>query len=105
MDDAQDGSGWRVMEANGQLAYPELLDTLAAKVHAAWMTEKQRQGWADHVFVPRGWGACAVEDCGQSVSGHMESMKPWADLRDDMREGTRFIVRAVLAALIEEDTP
>lgn len=86
------------------------VDRLAARVHAAWMAEKQRQEFADHPFqcahppFERNW-CIAVEDCEKNRAQHHPDMVPFEELPDATKDDDRATVRAVLTALIEEDTP
>ena len=77
------------------------VDHLAARVHAAWMAEKQRQGFADHPYDYR------LHDgprrCDKPHDLHHKDMVPFNGLSEATKDYDRATVRAVLAALIEED--
>ena len=77
------------------------VERIAARVHAAWMAEKQRQGWADH---PLSAGCIVQTRCALDHTLHDDDMLPWRDLPESLKESKRATVRAVLAALIEEDS-
>jgi DNA-binding transcriptional ArsR family regulator len=83
-----------------------LVEQLSDKVHRAWMAEKQRQGFADHVFEPRSGmvtatNLCARQDCEFSQVRHHADMLPYADLAENVKEYDRATVRTVLGALRE----
>lgn len=85
---------------------PEQIERLAEVVHAEWMQEKRRQGWADHpgVYVRDvaiGVGMVVAPLCDRcgSPQPHHPDMVPWSALPDTTKEYERSTVRAVLAAL------
>jgi len=73
-----------------------LVERVAARVHAAWMAEKQRQGFADHPF--RAQPRC----CDLPVERHHPDMVPYHQLDDATQEYDRATVRAVLEALVND---
>lgn len=85
----------------------DLIEQLSEKVHASWMAEKVRQGFADHVWASdgergemRGCRVCiAGRDYFRSYAMHHTHMLPYADLPEHVREYDRVTVRAVLAAI------
>ena len=107
--EAPNVSTWAVEDAS-------FIDHLAARVHVAWMAEKQRQGYADHVWPGKTdvvFGTVYPpsyeefhEGCRFAKSVHHAEMVPFDQLSEAAKEYERATVRAVLAALItEEDTP
>lgn len=89
-------------------------ERLSERVHIGWMQEKQRQGFADHVWVyditlmgdPRA-GDCFTfsEDgrrCRVSPDKHHADMLPYVDLAEHVKEYDRATVRAVLDAMDHE---
>ncbi len=103
-----DTSRWALEDAG-------YIDHIDARVHAAWMAEKQRQGYADHAYVSQIRGVAftglgqfepeIVQCCEKPESQHHTDMLPYDQLAEAVKEYDRATVRAVLAALIEEDTP
>lgn len=91
------------------------VEKVAERVHKAWMAEKQRQGFADHVWpghtdfvlgtVYPPSRAELHEGCRFSKERHHADMVPFNQLSDATKEYDRATVRAVLAALVEEDNP
>lgn len=79
------------------------VDRFAARVHAAGMAEKQRQGFADHPYDYR------LHDgprcCDQPHDCHHKDMVPFDQLSEATKDYDRATVRAVLTALIEEEAP
>ena len=88
-----------------QIEPDTMLNPIAAKAHTVWMAEKQRQGFADHTFVEAVGGYCFVPTCMLAADKHHADMLPFDDLPEHVKDYDRATVRAVLAALIEEDTP
>lgn len=108
-----------------------MIDCLAARVHDAWMAEKQRQGYADHPRqIIRAFDAASGElapdpdqprsnrnfqarrpivvrpaCCDRPTEMHHPHIVPYDQLPDATKEDRRVMVRAVLQALIEEDAP
>lgn len=84
----------------------DLIEQLAEQVHISWMTEKQAQGFADHVWAAVSarpdWCAAkphAVTPCLLPRERHHADMLPYADLAENVKEYDRATVRAVLHAL------
>lgn len=88
----------------------DLIEMLSEKVHAGWAEEKQRQGFADHVFSavydndlnrvcfqPSPHGDSAY--CYLPEEDHHTDMLPYADLAEHIKDYDRATVRAVLSAL------
>ena len=91
----------------------EFIERSAARVHSAWMAEKRRQGFADHPFAPTIDHIALMRDgsfdprlllcCEKPQRKHHPAMVPFEELSDATKEYDRATVRAVLAALIEEE--
>jgi hypothetical protein len=85
-----------------------LIERLSEKVHQAWESEKQRQGFADHTWETTCWDYshcdhdCTRPGCkvGRKEQHHTD-MLPYADLPENVKEYDRATVRAVLAAIQE----
>ena len=81
------------------------IETLAARVHAAWMAEKQRHGYADHPFARKMTERDACQHCADGRERHQAAMVPFADLEMATKEERCAWVRAVLTALVEGEAP
>ena len=82
------------------------LEVIAEKVHEAWAAEKQRQGFASHVWmtVSDKPERCAglphfSAPCTVPKDKHHPDMLPYADLAENIKDYDRATVRAVLTAL------
>lgn len=80
----------------------QLIEILAERSHIGWMQEKQRQGFADHVWQWRqgagARGACRPE-CQIDPDKHHTDMLPYADLPEHVKEYDRVTVRGVLEGI------
>jgi hypothetical protein len=84
----------------------QLIEALSERVHRGWELEKQRQGFADHVFrplTPRGIKSevCYAIGCTLPAEQHHADMLPYAELAEHVKEYDRATVRAVLGALTD----
>jgi hypothetical protein len=85
----------------------DLIEKLSDIVHQQWMAEKQRQGFADHVFsenchagCPAGThDLCRDDKCYTGRARHHADMLPYAELTEHIKEYDRVTVRGVLAGL------
>jgi hypothetical protein len=84
----------------------ETFERIAEHVHIGWMQEKQRQGFADHVYHPVTTVNLFVDRCGihgclmpNEPNRHHDDMLPYADLAENVKEYDRATVRAVLAGI------
>ena len=121
-DDGSIRAAWTTEARLGDVTDIVLIDALAARVHAAWMAEKQKQGYADHALIPAysfvlggppipdDWTppACGSTTlypsqacCDSPMALHHSAMRPFEDLPESRKEYDRATVRAVLAALAE----
>lgn len=80
-----------------------LIEALSEKVHDAWMTEKLKQGFADHPLAPfvDGYEEPFCARCSLGKFKHHTDMLPYADLPEHIKEYDRVTVRAVLGAIDE----
>lgn len=81
----------------------DLIELLAEDSHIGWMQEKQRQGYADHVWKTC---ACGIPDCelvclicDLPKDKHHPDMLPYAELPEHIKEYDRVTVRGVLAGI------
>jgi hypothetical protein len=85
----------------------ETFERIAEHVHRGWAAEKQRQGFADHVWQSdggrgedRGCATCtAKKDYYRSRAMHHADMLPYADLAENIKDYDRATVHAVLAGI------
>jgi hypothetical protein len=78
----------------------ETFEQIAEHVHRRWAAEKQRQGFADHIFEEQtASDAIHCGRCGRLWSNHHPDMLPYAELAENVKEYDRATVRAVLAGI------
>lgn len=96
-------------DAEFQAVTPETdawIDTLAARVHAQWLTAQEADGYANHRFTTGAENnAFACDRCGKSIYYHSVDLQPWDQLFERGKVERRNWVRWTLAALTEEDAP
>lgn len=87
-----------------------LIEHMAEGIHLAWMAEKHRQGYADHVYhgVYQGDGGRQLTICThcppgqhQGTDKHHPDMLPYADLADNVKAYDRVTARAALTAVMQ----
>lgn len=98
----------RAMQTLGEelrrMEQPEFTERLARRVHDSWMAEKQRQGFADHVYRRVEAHCPACEPCCElPANRHHSDMRPYDELPEHVKDYDRATVRAVLDALAKED--
>jgi hypothetical protein len=82
----------------------DLIELLAEDSHKGWAEEKQRQGYADHVFrfvgrTRHGEEFCGADGCFKPKAKHHTDMLPYAELPEHIKEYDRVTVRGVLAGI------
>lgn len=94
-----------------------IIEEIAEDVHRGWMEEKQRQGFADHVWPtnpemiavsligvdgrgrPHHAKTCVQYACLQLQDKHHPDMLPYEDLAENVKEYDRATARAVFSGL------
>lgn len=80
-----------------------IIEEIAEDVHKGWMTEKQKQGFADHVLKAplymEGPDTTRCFRCGRPSNKHHPDMLPYAELADNVQEYDRATARAVFQGL------
>jgi hypothetical protein len=79
---------------------PDILELVAEDVHTEWMNEKQRQGFANHLFTgeQENW-PCKTPGCHVSDIYHHTDMQPYADLPEHIKKYDRVTTQTVVDSL------
>ncbi|MDE3095821.1 MAG: hypothetical protein KGK07_07455 [Chloroflexota bacterium] len=81
---------------------PAAVEFFAQRMHEAWMRQSVVNGWPGHAYVAfalRDTGICFA--CARPFSEHHQSMRPYADLSEPVKELDRAGAREFLRALAE----